>query len=310
MMTSQGITSGQIAQLNVIAEFALRKAILAAIDQLSPSPSKEQTQLTIVENGGDFQAVILEEISPVITNVLKRFLLPPDYSNEEIESSFGYLSGYKPKEIVVQINALCELFPGIGYANQDLLAQIENGEAAIPTGAEGWFAIPHWSKVGSTYQEALEEVLALLAKAYGGRFQNYRQGQLGSQYLRETSKKARTMEVLQQRQNKDNIIFVPAQFGLRHKGCSIRRARASMPSYEFGFGAYEIGIMLLTHLERLKHSDDLRIDCAGDEYSPTADGGFEYALCFRFNDSMLEFGCSPVSDTDGRYGSASGFFPR
>jgi hypothetical protein len=34
-----------------------------------------------------------------------------------------------------------------------------------------------------------------------------------------------------------------------------------------------VGIMLLT--ERLQDNDGLWVDCAGDEYSPGADGGFE-----------------------------------
>lgn len=305
-MTS-GITSGQIAQLNQIAESALRKAILATVDQINPS--KEQAQLAIIENGGDLQAAMNEEVSPIIAEVLKRFLLPPEFSDEEVESSFGYLSDYKPNAIVAQTNRLRELFPGVGYANQNLLTQIEKGEVPIPANAEGHFAFPHWSKVAETYQLAVEKVLDLLDKAYGGKFTNYRKGALGPKNLRETSKKVRAMETLQQSQNAD-IILVPAQFGIRHRGRSVRRARAVMGGNEFGLGAYEIGIMLLTHPDRLKHLDDLWVDCSGDEYSPGAGGGFECALRFEFDGGGLKFRCSRVGCAGDCYGSASGVLPQ
>jgi hypothetical protein len=90
-----------------------------------------------------------------------------------------------------------------------MLAQMEKGEISLPPGAEGFFAIPHWSKVAPTYQAAVEKVLDLLDKAYGGRFTNYRKGELGPQFLRETSKKARAMEALQQTQNADILLSSP-----------------------------------------------------------------------------------------------------
>jgi len=48
-----------------------------------------------------------------------------------------------------------------------------------------------------------------------------------------------------------DILVVPAQFGLRHRGRSVRRVREVMNANEFGLGVFAIGIMLLTHPERL-----------------------------------------------------------
>lgn len=290
-ITSSTTTDGQRKQYFRFVEDASEKA-LASINL-----DKDSLQ-QLIENGGEFQDRIITAIKELsITN---------QFADEEVSSGYGYLSGYQPKDVVAQTNVLRELFPGIGYANQDMLAQMEKGELSLPPGAEGFFAIPHWSKVGSTYQAAVEKVLDLLAKAYGGRFTNYRKGELGSNQLRETSKKARAMEVLQQTQNAD-ILLVPAQFGLRHRGRSVRRARAVMNGSEFGLGAYEIGIMLLTHPDRLQNVDDLWLDCAGDEFSPGAGGGFRGAPIFRFDDGQLEFGTYWFSGADARYGSASGF---
>ncbi len=298
-----GITSGQIAQLNGIAESALRKAILAAIGQLDPG--MDQAHRAIVENGDSFRAAISDAVTPVIADVLKRFLLPPDYSDEEIESRQEYLSGYQPKSVVLQIGKLQQLFPEIGNANLDLLERVKNGQAEIPAGAEGWFAIPHWSKIGKTYRASVDRVFFTLMYVHG-RFHNHLEGKLGSRRLRETGKKVCGMEALRRSQNSD-ILLVPAQFGLRHRGRSVRRARAVLGGNEFGLGAYEVGIMLLSHLERLKHLDDLWVDCPGDEYAP--DGDFDCAPYFGTDGVTLEFDQCHASFTSG-YGSASGFLPQ
>ena len=79
---------------------------------------------------------------------------------------------------------------------------------------------------------------------------------------------------------------------------------------ECGLGAFAVGIMLLTHENRLKHYDDLWIDCAGDEYAPGAGGGFSRAPCFNFDGADLEFGARDVGGAVDGYGSASVFLPQ
>jgi hypothetical protein len=106
-------------------------------------------------------------------------------------------------------------------------------------------------------------------------------------------------------QKDHDILVVAAQFGLRHRGRSTRRAREVMNASEFGLGAFAIGIMLLTHPERLMNYDDLWIDCAGDDYSCDADGLFGNAPYFGFGDDGVGFGTSDVASADGSYGSAS-----
>ena len=109
-----------------------------------------------------------------------RYLL--EYKDEEIESRTGYFSGYRPQRIVDQVNRLRELFPGLDYANEDLLAQIEKGEAKLPTNAEGWFAIPNWRKnpkiFGSTYSDSVQKILDRLSETRKGFFLNCRQGEI------------------------------------------------------------------------------------------------------------------------------------
>jgi len=80
-----------------------------------------------------------------------------------------------------------------------------------------------------------------------------------------------------------------------------------MNSTEFGLGAFAIGMMLLTHPERLQHYDDLWIDCAGDEYDPDADGDFSRAPYFSFSGGGVEFAANWFDNANEDYGSALAF---
>jgi hypothetical protein len=229
----------------------------------------------LIENGGEFQTELKK--------LVERFSITNQYADEEVESSYGYLSGYKPKSITEQTNRLRELFPGIGYANEKLAEQV------LPENAEGWFAIPRWEKVAPTYGEAVQKVLDLIKQTRNGAFYNYREGELGSNQLRQSAKSVSIFQKLGDEQKDQDILVVPAQFGIRHRGRSVRRAREVMNANECGLGAFAIGIMLLTHPERLKHYDDLWIDCAGDEFAPDADGVFSGSPCFGFRGGRVEF---------------------
>jgi hypothetical protein len=114
-------------------------------------------------------------------------------------------------------------------------------------------------------------------------------------------------QTLGDEQKDHDILVVAAQFGLRHRGRSVRRAREVMQPNEFGLGAFAVGIMLLTHPERLMHYDDLYVDCAGDEYAPEADGGFSSAPFFDFDDGRVEFHAYWFAHAYDSYGSSSAF---
>ncbi|MBP9867089.1 MAG: hypothetical protein KBC41_03375 [Candidatus Pacebacteria bacterium] len=250
----------------------------------------------LIENGGEFQSELKK--------LVERFSITNQYADEEVKSSYGYLSGYTPKGITEQTNLLRALFPGIGYANEKL------AEAGLPENAEGWFAIPRWEKVAPTYGEAVQKVLDLIKQTRNGAFYNYREGQLGPNQLRQSAKAKSMFQMLGGEQKDQDILVVPAQFGIRHRGRSVRRARALMNANECGLGAFAIGIMLLTHPERLQHFDDLWIDSAGDEFAPHADGDFSRSPYFRFFDDEVEFDTNDVFIAYAYYGSASVCLPQ
>jgi hypothetical protein len=283
------ITSGQEKQYKRFFDDVRDKALEEA------GLDKDGLQ-KLIENWDEFRSRVVTAVRELSVN--------NQFADEEVESSYGYLSDYKPKGITGQTNRLRELFPGIGYADEKL------AEATLPPNAEGWFAIPRWEKIASTYGEAVQKVLDLIKQTRDGKFHNYREGKLGPQHLRQHSKTAKMFQTIGEEQKDHDILVVPAQFGLNHRGKSVRRAREVMNASEFGLGAFATGIMILTHPERLQDYNDLWIDCAGDEYAPDADDDFSHAPYFGFGGGRVEFGTNRIGRPSGSYGSASGFVPQ
>ena len=288
-MTTQSITSGQEKQYKRFVEDAAEKALKEV------GLDKDGLQ-KLIENGDEFQARIITGI--------RELSVSNQFSDEERESSYVYPKGYTVKGITAQTNILRQLFSGIGFADEKL------AEQSLPPNAEGWFAIPRWQKVAKTYGEAVEKVLELIKQQHKGKFYNWREGKLGEQYLRQHERTVKKLQVLGDQQKDYDILVVPVQFGLRHRGRSVRRAREVFTANEFGLGAFEIGCMLLTHPERLVSYDDLWIDCAGNEYGPGADGDFSDAPFFDFGVGEVGFGADWFGHARSGYGSASGFLPK
>lgn len=278
------VTDGQKKQVKRFAEDAVDRAIAEGL------LDKDGIQ-KLIENGDEFQARIITGI--------KELSVSNQFADEEVESSYAYPKGYKVKGITEQTNILRQLFPGIGFADEKI------AEQPLPFNAEGWFAIPKWQTLAPTYGEAVEKVLAMIASKR--KFYNYRDGQLGAEYLRQHAKTAKMFQKLGDEQKDYDILVVPAQFGLRHRGRSVRRAREVFQANEFGLGAFAVGIMLLTHPEREVQWEQLHIDCAGDEFAPDAAGGFSDAPVFLFDDGGVEFDAYWFDDAGEYYGSASAF---
>ncbi len=225
----------------------------------------------------------------------------PFFANEEVESNYGYPQGYAVKPVCEQLVELSKHFNGL---NTSSVLACSKELPALPAGAEGWFAVPRWEKVASSYNEAVEKVLDLIGKTRT--FYNYRKGVLGLKYLRLSERTAVALQMIGEKQ-KGDFLLIPAQFGLTHRGRSVRRVRVVYAPHEFGLGSFITGCMILSHPERLVQWEQLHIDCPGDEYAPGADGEFSSAPIFRFYDGEVEFDAYWVSGANENYGSASGF---
>ncbi len=187
-----------------------------------------------------------KELHLRITKVIQELSGDNKYIDEEVTSLLEYFSGYKPKSIMEQINILINFFPNINFNNFEKLIKGKK----LPAGAEGWFIIPHWKTIASSYNEAVCKILELIKKSWNNGFLN----QCGKlDYLSRSEKTAEILEKINNEQGNKAFMIIPAQLGLRYRGRSPNRAHEIMSPREFGLGAFEVGSMLLTHKERLSH---------------------------------------------------------
>lgn len=290
--------SQQRKQLRQLVGTGAAHGVNIAMSELS-----EEGFEKLLENGDELRAAVIQ----TITTKARELSLSNQFAGEEVASNYGYLSGYtKPKGVMRQTNELRRLFPAVNASNarhDEKLAQM-----VVPAGAEGLFVIPRWQSMAPTYGEAVQIVLAKLNETR--KFINYRKNEMTPANLRESDRKAEVMASIAESQKGYDLLVVSAQFGLVHRGRSVRRARVVIGNKGFGLGAFEVGSMLLTHPERLQNYNDLWIDCAGDELKPSDEREFSCAPFFRFGGDGLDFDAFWVDIEHDIYGSASGFLPQ
>ncbi len=232
------------------------------------------------------------------------------FADEEVESNYGYLSGYhKPIKVTDQIDILRSHWPNLNPDPTLRYVREVYPTLQFPGWVEGPFAIIRPGFFSDKYGKELAEVLKAIAKDRKGKFVNYREGQLGPEYLRQSERTLTSLRALVEQQPGSDILISSAQFGIRHRGRSVRRAREVFVADEYGIGAKDSGAMLLTNPIRLQHYDDLWIDCAGDEFALGADGQFFSAPYFGFCVGEVRFGTSRFDDADDSCGAASVFLP-
>lgn len=296
------------------------KKTLAPSRAVTTRDPKGRKFMSIVEAGYNKAGLSKEEaqrvneatgLSSLVDSFIAENRCANRFKDEEEKSSYRYLSGYrKPVEVSDQVDILRSHWPQL---NPDLALRYLREvypTIQLPSWVEGPFALIRPGFFSDQYGEELAEVLKALAKDRQGKFVNYREGQLSPEYLQQSERTLSHLGALVKQQPESDILISPAQFGIRHRGRSIRRAREVFVAGEYGKGAKDVGTMLLTHPTRLQHLDDLWIDCAGDDFSPDADGRFDRAPYFDFRDGGLGFGARWVGHAYDDYGSASGFSPQ
>lgn len=229
-----------------------------------------------------------------------------NFVDEEVYSDIGYPEAYKIQGLMDQADILRNFFPNIpelGMEQRKLL------QTTLPVGAEGWFVLPMWEKTAHTYGEAVQKVLAMIASKR--RFQISCGDKFTAKHLRRFPKTAKMMQRISERQNPPfggSVIIASCQFGLRHRGRSVRRAREVFLENEFGLGAFEVACMLLTHPEREMYWEHLQIECAGDECFRDDKSQFSDVPIFNSFLSELHFEMDWFGWRGGRNcGSATGF---
>lgn len=249
----------------------------AEVSQLAVDQLDRQSAQTIL----DKSSVLKSEFVDALMHLIERHTISDKYKDEEVPSKRVYSPSYRVRPIEAQVTELRKHFPLLKNVNEKLARR------PLPDGAEAWFAIPNWASMAPTYNEAAEMVIEVLASKR--KFQNRLLGKLGPNHLRQTDRNKLAYGILKEQQPGADIFIVAAQFGMKHRGCSARRARVSMFGNEYGGGVLTVGSMLLTHPERLSSDDALMIDCGGDEYAPHSDFTFDRVPLFDYDIAGIEF---------------------
>ena len=310
MLTQENATEGQQEQVTRVAVDAARKAVTDYFAKRTPTKDGAQALHT---NGNNIALGLRDKLFAMYDEIT----VTNKFASEEVSSSYVYPKEYRGvKPIGTQVDIIAKAFGlSLGYTSDFIEKVLPT--LALPEGAEGWFAIPSASAIAKRhfpevtdqsdrYCRAVELMLSIIGKSRS--FYNYREGEITPHQLRQH---ARTLQAFEQivEQQKGDILIVPAQFGMGHRGRSVRRARECFTANEFGLGALAVGSMALTHPERYVRFEQLHTDCAGDEFAPDAGGDFSRSPVFDRGDE-LKFGTDYVSRADDRYGSASGFVPQ
>jgi hypothetical protein len=269
---------------------AVQDAYRMAIDQLD-----RQSVQTVLE----MDLKLKREVADLVVEIIHRHTKSDKYKDEEVGSNRIYPPTYRVRPIEAQVTDLRKLFPSLGSCQEKLTRR------PLPEGAEAWFAIPRWQALASSYNEAVEMVLAVVASKR--RFANRIAGKLGETYLRQAERSKLAEKILAEQQEGNDILVVAGQSGMLHRGSSARRTRVAVAGNEFAMGTFAFGCMLLTHPERLSSIDTLMIDCGGDEYSVRGDCTFDRVPLFDYDTGGIEFSIFYEDRARNLWGTPTGF---
>ena len=287
---SGNTTQAQNDLLKKSLQEAVSQAYLEAIQQLD-----RQSAQTVL----DLDKKLASEVAASVVEIIQRHTASDKYKDEEVGSNRVYPPTYRVRPIEAQVTELRKLFPSLGDCMEKMARK------PVPQGAEAWFAIPRWQALASTYNEATELLLGVLATRR--KVSNRVLGRLGPTYLRQGERSKLAEKILADQQVGCDILVVAAQAGLLHRGCSARRTRVAMAGNEFGLGVFAFGCMLLTHPERLSTGDTLMIDCGGDEYSVRGDYTFDRVPLFDYDIAGIEFSAFYEDRARNLWGTPTGF---
>lgn len=203
---------------------------------------------------------------------------------------------------------------GIGHAPawQGEITDKADGLMAIPSLLDLGLMYGVEDPLGRGYGQLLEKVLAKLGKERGGKFYNYREGQLGPDRIRLHEDVRKLREELENAvpyiEQKVRFLIVPVSTGRHYQGFSPRNARVD--ALELGglpLDPITVAMILIAWPERLNKYPQTVIDCPGAEYSWNAGGEWTGSCYFDFSGGRLRFSAGGADSPDGDCGAAVAF---
>ena len=231
------------------------------------------------------------------------------YPTQKVLSNHEYPSAYKGfLAIDKQIKQLAQC---LKLDSQDALTFAKKiKQRKLPLNAEGFIAIPWWEAFAPTYSKAVQLLCSLIEQTRPFYYEKFRLKEFPEKYfcLNEYSKEA--LDKIKAQQSSD-ILILPAQAGLQHKGESILYARDEFllsKDGEFG-GDIIMGLtIILNHPERISEFDELEMDFPGVEYSfdgcDTSSGVLSLSY---YGNREVGFVYGHQNDPVAGFGSISGF---
>ena len=254
-----------------------------------------------------------DEFEGAIGTLIRSFARSDKFIDEETESIHTYTRNYYgPRPIEDQIAEIAHIFALDPMHAQSYAQNLPK----LPEGAEGWFAVPSVDAIvaksdsecfdqDQKYCIALQTVISRLSEHC--RFRDLLLDEKTPDRLRVTARTQRALCTIVEKQPGD-ILLIPAQLGMRHRGKSVRRACEVFVRGEFGLTSLMVGSILLTHPGRISLVDQLNMHCAGDEYySPGFGVSFSCATIFYFESNFIRFGTNRNGNFASYHAVTSGF---
>src|SRR3989344_3062574 len=179
------------------------------------------------------------------------------------QSICGYPSNYRPLPIRDQIFKVSDTF---SLSPKRALKFIDSDEfkSPLPPGAESWFAFPAWQSLAPTYDRAVHVALSKIGQTWEYSLAVRLKDATKTYQLIQKWRSIKFWKKIRERQGGD-IVLLPAQFGMLHRGESSQPGRLQLANNEFGLGVFATSVMIFNHLRyRFSLCKDLYATCCGD----------------------------------------------
>ncbi|MFA5188550.1 MAG: hypothetical protein WC460_04270 [Patescibacteria group bacterium] len=215
----------------------------------------------------------------------------------------GYPDGFRIRSRQEQVETLLSHFSNLDPNHIEELAK-----GNLPESAEGWAVIPSPGKIAPTYFEALKKILEHIPEISG--YWNWREELVkNQQHLELVWKTKKTHDFLMAKQPGDFWVF-PFQFGKNWPWvltpfCEVKRTMRFADN-EFGFGPYELAILMLTHPDRITGPYQQYVYSAGCEHKNKAGFNFSFGFSwsYGYEKQTLQYG---MSNRVEEWGDVTGF---
>jgi hypothetical protein len=276
-------------QVDRIADLG-RESVKTAVVGIGPSSSEAQD--LVISKGGEFKA----RVKVATEKILEEMFTPQKYQNEYKPTD----ASYSKRHSVVNIHEQLQVLGGLldldcdpGFKNSENICK------NLPPGAEGWFAIPkasalareHFPALTDPYEQYCEAIRFVLDILKGRKLKTDYKEMLDLGFeIGNIRPDPYVWEIIKgiEANQKGDMVVIPSQLGLRHRGKSPRRAKETFLPNEFGLGALAMGSIMLTHRSLISSSKVLNACCLGDYFEvgnqeEAKEQNYRYSPSFQYH---------------------------